>query len=371
MQNNKISWPEMKKMLVVAVFSALIGALAATFITSSLMYGRQQPQAESETRIPKVAKTQESVIPVIAREVSPAVVGISTIHVEYDFFYRPVETEAVGSGVIVDTSGHIITNDHVVGNADQITVFLSDGRKREAIRLYGDPSLDLAIIKIDAPNLAAARLGDSDSVLVGDLAVAIGNPLGLSLQRTVTAGIISALNRMVVIRDRRGEVLMQDLIQTDASINPGNSGGPLVNSKGEVIGINTVKASRAEAIGFAIPVNIVKPIVRSVIEKGSFDKPYLGIEGIDREIAQVMNLKVTVDSGVYVAGVERGSPADKAGIKTADIITKLAGKKVGSMAKLRQIIYDLDVGKPVDIEIRRNGSILTKTIVPDKAPTSN
>jgi serine protease Do len=369
-ENNSWSWSEIKKMLVVAVFSALIGALAATFISSSFIYGRQ-PQAGSENRTPRVTQGQESVIPVIAREVTPAVVGISTIQVNYDFFYRPVETEAVGSGVIVDSSGHIISNDHVVGNTDQITVFLSDGRKYEATKLYRDPSLDLALIKIDAPNLVAAKLGDSNSVLVGDLAVAIGNPLGLSLQRTVTAGIISALNRMVVVRDRRGEVLMQDLIQTDASINPGNSGGPLVNSKGEVIGINTVKASQAEAIGFAIPINIVKPIVRSIIEKGKFDKPYLGIEGIDSEIAQVMNLKVTVDSGVYVAAVERGSSADKAGIKRADIITKIAGKEVGSMAKLRQIIYNLELGKPVDIEIRRNGSILTKTIVPVKDPGSN
>jgi len=370
-RNNRWPWPDTKKLLVVAVFSSLIGALAATFVTSSLLYGRQQPQPESKPQPPKVAQTQEAIIPVIAREVTPAVVGISTIHVDYDFFYRPVETEAVGSGVIVDTSGYIITNDHVVGNANQITVFLSDGRKSEATRLYRDPTLDLAVIKIDAPNLVAARLGDSDSVLVGDLAVAIGNPLGLSLQRTVTAGIISALNRMVVVRDRRGEILMQDLIQTDASINPGNSGGPLVNGKGEIIGINTVKASQAEAIGFSIPINLVRPIINSIIQKGRFDKPHLGIEGIDKEIAQVMNIKVTVDSGVYVAGVETGSPADKAGIKTGDIITMLANEKVGSMAKLRQIIYNLDVGKQIDIEIRRDGRVFQKTIVPANAPISN
>lgn len=139
-------------------------------------------------------------------------------------------------------------------------MFLSDGRKYKAKKLYGDESLDLSIIKIDASNLVSARFGDSDQVVVGDLAVAIGNPLGLTLQRTVTAGIISALNRSVVVRDHRGEVIMQDLIQTDASINPGNSGGPLVNSKGKIIGINTVKASKAEAIGFSIPVNMAKPV---------------------------------------------------------------------------------------------------------------
>ncbi|MDD4569771.1 MAG: trypsin-like peptidase domain-containing protein [Tepidanaerobacteraceae bacterium] len=360
-------WPDIKKILLVAVFSSLIGALAATFITTSIIYGRYQPKSDQKPNTPEVTQNQEAIIPAIAREVTPAVVGIATVHVDYDFFYRPVETEAVGSGVIVDVTGYIITNDHVVGNADQITVFLSDGRKFKAQRLYSDPSLDLSVIKIDAPDLVAARLGDSDRVVVGDLAVAIGNPLGLTLQRTVTAGIISALNRMVVVRDRRGETLMQDLIQTDASINPGNSGGPLVNGQGEIIGINTVKASQAEAIGFSIPVNMVWPIVNSIITKGRFDKPYLGIEGIDREIARVINLKVTVASGIYVAKVEKASPADRAGIKAGDIITKLAGKKVGSMAKLRQVMYNLDVGNQVDIEIRRDGRVFTTKIVPLKA----
>ncbi len=327
--NYRWPWPDIKKILAVAVLSSLIGALAATFITASFLYGRQQPPTEQKPETPKVSQAQEAIIPVIAREVTPAVVGITTVHVDYDFFYRPVKTEAVGSGIIVDASGYIITNDHVVGNADQITVFLSDGRKYKARRLYSDPSLDLSVIKVAAPNLVAARLGDSDNVVVGDLAVAIGNPLGLTLQRTVTAGIISALNRMVTVRDRRGEILMQDLIQTDASINPGNSGGPLVNGKGEIIGINTVKASQAEAIGFSIPVNMARPIINSIIKKGRFDKPYLGIEGIDQEIARVMNLKVTVDSGIYVANVEEGSPADMAGIKAGDIITKMASEKVG------------------------------------------
>ncbi|AEE92698.1 Peptidase S1 and S6 chymotrypsin/Hap [Tepidanaerobacter acetatoxydans Re1] len=368
MEKHNNRWPrlDIKKILAVAVLSSLIGALAATFITTSIIYGNQQSRPEQKSETSEIAQVQEAAIPVIAREVTPAVVGISTVRVEYDFFYRPVETEAVGSGIIVNESGYIITNDHVVGNADQITVFLSDGRKYKAHRLYSDSALDLSVIKISAPDLTVAKLGDSDKVVVGDLAVAIGNPLGLALQRTVTAGIISALNRTVVVRDGRGEVLMQDLIQTDASINPGNSGGPLVNSHGEIIGINTVKASQAEAIGFSIPINMARPIVNSIIEKGRFDKPYLGIEGIDREIAQAMNIKLTVDSGIYVTGVKEGSPADVAGIRKGDVITKLAGKKVGSMAKLRQVMYGLGVGKQVDIEIMRDRSVITKTIVPSK-----
>lgn len=362
---------ELKKMIMLAVLCSLIGALTASLVTTNILYGRAQapsPQAKPQTTS-EVVQPQESKIPAIAREVTPAVVGISTVRIDYDFFYRPIKSEAVGSGVIVNTQGYIITNDHVVSGADEITVFLSDARKFTAQKVYTDPTLDLAVIKIDAPNITAAKLGDSDKVVVGDLAIAIGNPLGLSLQRTVTAGIISALNRTVGVHDRRGQILMQDLIQTDASINPGNSGGPLVNGNGEVIGINTIKASEAESIGFAIPINIAKPVVESIVEKGRFDKPYLGIEGIDREMAELINLNVSVESGIYVAKVENQSPASKAGIREQDIITKIAGQQVNSMAKLRQILYNLGVGNPIDIEIMRTGKTFTTQVVPVKAPS--
>lgn len=351
-----------KKILMVAVLCSLIGALAATFITTSIIYGRQKIEPQVPDKTPKIAETQETAIPSIAREVTPAVVGISTVFIDYDFFYRPIETEAVGSGVIVNKNGYIVTNDHVVGNAKSITVFLSDGRKYKAKRLYTDPQMDLAVIKINAPNLVAARLGDSDKVVVGDLAVAIGNPLGLSLQRTVTAGIISALNRMVGVSDRRGNIIMQDLIQTDASINPGNSGGPLVNAKGEIIGINSIKASQAEAIGFSIPINIAKPITSSIIENGVFYKPYLGIDGIDREMAKLMNVQVKLDGGIYVADVQANSPAHKAGIRKGDIIIELGGQKVDSMAKMRQITYNYGVGKSINIKFVRENRTFNRRV---------
>ncbi|MDI3481088.1 MAG: serine protease Do [Tepidanaerobacteraceae bacterium] len=367
MQNEKYSRKsssEFKKILMVAVLCSFIGALAAAIITTSILYGRQPSSNKTAPQTPKVIQNQEQPIPAIAREVTPAVVGIVTVSIDYDFFYRPIRTEAVGSGVVVNPEGYIITNDHVVGNANEITVFLNDGRKYKAKRLYTDPELDLAVIRIDAKNLTCARLGDSGRVVVGDLAVAIGNPLGLTLQRTVTAGIISAKGRTVMVRDRRGEVLMQDLIQTDASINPGNSGGPLVNGSGEIIGINTIKASQAEAIGFSIPVNIVKPILKSVLEKGRFDKPYLGIEGIDKDMAKLMNVNINIDSGIYVVNVEKDSPADGAGIKKGDIIIKLAGTRIDSMAKLRQVMYNLDINKKYDIELYRNGFHVRAKIVP-------
>jgi serine protease Do len=356
---------EFKKLLLVAVICSLIGALAATIITSSLMYGRQQSKVDPKPqKIPEPIQSSEPAIPAIARKVTPAVVGIATISVDYDFFYRPIKSEVVGSGVIVDPLGYIVTNDHVVGGADTITVFLSDGKKYKAKCLYTDSALDIAVIKIDAPNLTAAKLGDSDRVVVGDLAVAIGNPLGLSLQRSVTAGIISALNRMVAVKDGRGAILMLDLIQTDASINPGNSGGPLLSGAGEVIGINTVKASQAEAIGFAIPVNTAKPIVNSILKKGRFERPFLGIDGIDRDMARLLEIRVDVDSGIYVTRVEDESPADKVGIRKGDIIVRLAGSRVESMSKLRQLLYNLEVGKSIKVEILRDGKRLKKNIVP-------
>ncbi|NLC63496.1 MAG: trypsin-like serine protease [Thermoanaerobacterales bacterium] len=362
---DKRNLSELKKLLVVAVLCSLIAALAATLITSSLIYGRQQGTQPKAENVPESVQSTETSIPEIAGKVTPAVVGISTVSVDYDFFYRPIRMESVGSGVIVDQQGYIVTNEHVVGGVDEINVFLSDGQKYKGKCLYADPALDIAVIKIDAPNLTTANLGDSDRVVVGDLAIAIGNPLGLSLQRSVTAGIISALNRMAAIQDGRESVLMLDLIQTDASINPGNSGGPLLDRNGEVIGINTIKASQAEAIGFAIPVNVAKPIVNSIIKKGSFQRPYLGIDGIDKDMARLLDIRADVDSGIYITDVKVGSPADKAGIAKGDIIVKLTGRRIESMAKLRQIVYGLEIGKSVQIEILRNGSKITRDITPE------
>ncbi|HHY13745.1 MAG TPA: PDZ domain-containing protein, partial [Thermoanaerobacterales bacterium] len=205
-------------------------------------------------------------------------------------------------------------------------------------------------VKIDAENLKVASLGDSDKLEVGEMAIAIGNPLGLRFQRTVTAGIISALDRSLPIQN----VIMQDLIQTDASINPGNSGGPLINAKGEVIGVNTLKASQAEAMGFAIPINLAKPIVRSIIDHGRFIKPWLGISGIDREIASYYNTNIKIERGILVSDIERNSPASKAGIRKGDVITHIEGQEINTMAKLRLVLYNLDVGESIEVHILRD-----------------
>jgi len=224
-----------------------------------------------------------------AGKVIPTVVGILTTRV-----VQGRRTQSIGSGVIVDSTGYILTNNHVAGkDAEEIIVSLYDGREVDGTVVWTDPVLDLAVVKINADNLPVAVLGDSKNLKVGEQAIAIGNPLGLTFQRTVTAGIISALNRTIEIEEG---VFMEDLIQTDASINPGNSGGPLINIRGEVIGINTIKVKTAEAMGFAVPINIVRPVVGRLRIDGKFTTPDMGLQAIDKELGRVYGF--VADGGV-------------------------------------------------------------------------
>ncbi|KKH59039.1 hypothetical protein DU75_07475, partial [Methanosarcina mazei] len=199
-------------------------------------------------------KEDITTVTAVAKKSMKSVVGITTVETVRDFIWER-QVQGIGSGVIVDSRGYILTNSHVVGdnNADRITVLFEDGDKKVGQVIWHDPSLDLAMVKVNAINLPVADFGDSDTLQIGEIAVAIGNPLGLEFQRTVTSGIISGLNRTIPLDQY---YKMEDLIQTDASINPGNSGGPLLNAKGEVIGINTAKISTGEGLGFAIPINI-------------------------------------------------------------------------------------------------------------------
>lgn len=291
----------------------------------------------------------------VVKKVIPAVVGISTVHSTGISVWESAEViEGVGAGVIVHSTGYILTNDHVAGgNPTRITVILQNGDELEGRTLWSDPTLDLAIVKVDAENLPAATLGDSDELEVGDTAIAIGTPLGLQFQHTVTAGIISALNRTVQVPTERGQNFMEDLIQTDASINPGNSGGPLINIKGEVVGINTIKVTSAEGIGFAIPINVAKPVIRHFLEEGSFVTPYIGIVGFDREMARYLKQNDDIQEGVYVMDIDERGPAYKAGIRVDDIIIRVGDKRVTKMLDLRSAIYSYRVGDEVTIEFIR------------------
>jgi serine protease Do len=293
----------------------------------------------------------------IIKKVSPSVVGISTAHLKRDSLWDDTRlVEGIGSGVIVHSTGYILTNDHVVGgNPDNISVILQNGDELEGRTLWSDPTLDLAIIKVDAVNLPAAVLGNSQQLEVGDLAIAIGTPLALQFKHTVTSGIISALNRTVQVPTERGQNFMEDLIQTDASINPGNSGGPLINANGEVIGINTIKVSSAEGIGFAIPIDVAKPVIEQIIKDGEFVTPYIGIVGFDKEIARYYKQEKDIQEGVYVVDIDERGPAYKAGLRIDDIITYIGEKKVTKMLELRSAIYSYKVGDKVGIRFLRKG----------------
>lgn len=282
----------------------------------------------------------------IAKKVLPSIVAISLKTRTRDFFGRVYEGQGTGSGIIIDDQGHIVTNNHVVDGVKDITVILNDGKELEATLVGKDSQTDLAVIKVDAKNLPFAEMGDSSKLEVGELAVAIGSPMGTEYAGSVTAGIISGLNRKVSVGDNSIK-----LIQTDAAINPGNSGGALVNSEGKVIGINTIKFAETtvEGMGFAIPITEAKPIIQEIIDNKKVARPYLGIQGIT--ITEEDAEKYDVPQGVYVNDVIPFSGAERAGIKRGDIITKLDGQKVLTIEDVIEIVRKHKVGDTVQVEI--------------------
>ena len=298
----------------------------------------------------------------IAEKVMPSVVGISTIsqsQTQTLFGIQNGTVQGIGTGIIVSEDGYILTNSHVVndGDTEQITVDLYDGTEYAGEVLWNDSTLDLAIVKIDASDLTAAELGDSDDVSIGNYALAIGNPLGLNYERSVASGIISGLNRTITTQDESSGKTnnMDGLIQTDAAINAGNSGGPLINSSGQVIGINTAKASSSEGLGFAIPINTATPIIKQIKEKGSYEQTYIGIAGVD--LSTINEDYVTdfeTDSGVYIMQIYTDSPAASAGLKEGDIITEVDGKAVDGMSSLKSRMINYSPGDEIELTIERD-----------------
>ena len=273
---------------------------------------------------------------------------------------RSFETQSLGSGFIISQDGYILTNNHVVENASEITVILHNEKTYSAKVIGTDPKTDLALIKIDAKGLPTVRLGDSDKLQVGEWVMAIGNPFGLA--ETVTAGIVSAKGRVI------GSGPYDDFIQTDASINPGNSGGPLFNIRGEVVGINTAIIEQGQGLGFAIPINIARDLL-SQLKKGEVVRGWLGvvIQEVTPELAQSFGLKQP--TGALVSDIEPGSPADKAGIKKGDIILKFNGKEITKMKELPAIVALTPVGETVTVTILRDGKTRDVTLKVAKMPT--
>ena len=325
----------------------------------------------NKTQVQETSKTTDitdhsSVYKNVVKSAMPSVVGITTVFLDdksqdsyFDFFFGNSGTQVkqgLGTGVIVDSNGYILTNAHVVedGKADKVNVLFNDGSTKEAEVKWYNESLDLAIIKVEGENYPVAKLGDSNKTEVGDIAIAIGNPLGLQFERTVTQGIISGLDRTVQLDVNTS---MENLIQTDASINQGNSGGPLLNVKGEVIGINTIKATGGEGLGFSIPINTAKVFVDIIKQKGQIkEKPILGIKGISaNQISKSEELKLTSKTGVYVYSVYDDSPAAKAKMKKGDIIIKINDDTISNMQDLQTALFKngQNIEKPITVTVKR------------------
>jgi len=362
----------MKNKIVAGIAILLIGFLLGgiSFYVLGEYAGKQKGYAPLVApRVPKQIVETSKAFSEIASSISPAVVNISTTKVMrrdthplfddpfFDFFnpFREFRTpkkwkeQSLGSGVIVSPEGYIITNNHVVEKADEVRVTLLDKRSFRARVIGADSKTDVAVVKIDARDLPTASWGDSDKLQVGEFVLAIGNPFGLS--HTVTMGIISAVGRANV-----GIADYEDFIQTDAAINPGNSGGPLVNIRGELIGINTAIFSRSggyQGIGFAVPSNMVRLVMDQLEHKGKVTRGWLGvtIQELTPELSQKFGLKN--GKGALIGDIAKGSPAEKAGLRRGDIILEFNGKQVKDVGNLRNMVAQSKVGSEVNISVLR------------------
>lgn len=310
-------------------------------------------------------KQESKQIADIVENVTSCVVGISKIKNAGStiFLKDGVSNLGLGTGVIVSENGYILSNEHVTGGKySNCYITLENGKNYTANVVWSDSTIDLSISKINIKGLPYANLGDSNTVRVGETVYAIGNPIGYEFQRTVTSGIISAVDRTVRIDENNKTTYMEDLIQTDATINPGNSGGPLINPDGLIIGINSVKITSAEGIGFAVPINVVKPIIEKYMKEEKFEEASLGIFAYDKQMIPYINSDIDIQKGIYVAQISLDSPAAKAKLKEGDIITKIDNLELNKMCDLRCYIYTKSPGDEVNLTVYRNKKEVQVTI---------
>lgn len=349
--------PKYVIMVALMIISALIGGLVGGYAGPALAKDEGVQTANIAPVINGASYIDPSPVVNIAEAVGPAVVGITTKAQVADFFSGSRTVEKSGSGFIISPDGYIVTNNHVVDGASELMVSLSDDKMVPAKLIGRDEQTDLAVLKIATKPLTVARLGDSEQLKVGELAVAIGNPLGNQFARTVTAGVVSAINRTMEVQNREFT-----LIQTDAAISPGNSGGPLVNARGEVIGINTVKVAQqgVEGLGFAIPITDAKPIIDQIIKQGFISRPMIGIGGLD--VTKGLAEQYGIPEGFYVQQVFPGGPAFLVGMKPGDVITDIDNQRVKSIKDLTSVLGKHKVGDKVNVKIDRDGKILNFNI---------
>jgi len=365
----------MKKRLLI---SLLLWVLVL-FLPYGLRAGPLPYQADS-----LLYSSRRNAIVRAAQKVSPAVVSISVTQIRVyrtssfpfrdpfiDQFFPEFRREyrrrikSMGSGFIIDKEGHILTNQHVVANATQIVVSLPDGRQFTGKLKGSDPATDLAVLQIKARDLPVVHLGDSDGIIIGEWAIAIGNPFGFLIsdsKPTVTVGVISAVNRDF---EPRGGHIYQRMIQTDAAINPGNSGGPLVNAAGEVIGINAfifTESGGSLGIGFAIPINTAKRVIKELLKYGRVRQVWTGlrVQRVDRLIAESLGLSQA--QGVIISQIDQGSPGEKAGLEVGDVITEVNDHPIRGEKEIREAFYTAQAGDEFKLKVWRKGKTLEKRL---------
>jgi S1-C subfamily serine protease len=306
----------------------------------------------------------EDVLVSAVEKVSKSVVNIASVRMLHDQMFRIFPVEGVGSGVVIDEKGYILTNNHVIDDAERLKVTLPDGKVLRGKVVGSDETTDLAVLKVESEQLLpATQLGNSDNLKTGQIVIAIGNPFGLTGGPTVSAGIVSSLNRSI---QTRSGVL--ELIQTDAAINPGNSGGPLVNTKGEVIAINTANMPYAQGIGFAVPINTAKSILKELIEKGKVTRPWIGVASmkVTPQLARYYGLPVI--DGALIARVEPYSPADDAGLRKGDIIEEIDGNTIKDPSEIASYVRKKQINDRLTVTINRYGRQFQLPVPVDERP---
>ena len=344
--------------ILIAIIIALIYLL---YYQTDIDYQSNLPKQSANTiqlsqTVAEINQESKTITQVI-EEVNQSIVGISKLKNSGSTIFLEDGTSqlGLGTGMIVSEDGYILTNEHVSGGKySSCYVTLPNGKSYRGNVVWSETNLDLAIVKINANNLPYVTLGDSSNISVGQTVYAIGNPIGFEFQRTVTSGIISAVERTILLEEEGTSTYMEDLIQTDATINPGNSGGPLINANGEVIGINSVKITSAEGIGFAIPINTAKVVVQSFITNGKFAETTLGVFAYDKNVLPYLDSNLQLENGIYVVQVTANSPAARYGIREKDILLEIDGVKLDKMCDLRCYIYSKQPGDTVQIKLLRN-----------------
>lgn len=352
---------------VIALIMVLTISLVRLYIRTDIAKIDEDLKVDRTMQTTTQKEEKDIGIEEMIEEVNHSVVGISKLQNMGSSVLAEdgIEKLGLGTGVIASANGYIITNRHVSGDKySTCYVTLENSNTYEATVVWSDSDMDLSIVKINMKGLQSIKLGNSDNVQAGQTVYAVGNPLGYEFERTVTAGIISAKSRTIKFNENGEEVLMTDLIQTDATINPGNSGGPLINTNGEVIGINSLKIDSAEGIGFAVPINILKPIIDKYNATGEFKEAIIGISGYDKDIISYIDKSLNLDSGVYIESVTARGPAENSGLRKGDIILKIDGMEIYTINDIKEYIYTKNPGDIIEIEYKRgnNTNVLNLTL---------